>query len=105
MSQPATAERIAWRICDHFLGRDRVPEEEITALGRSIRESQLDIGQAVSQVIRSSLFFDENQLGSRFSSPSSFVVSNLRLLELHSAVDAPAVVPVRQGQKQLKSPQ
>ncbi len=93
VSQPATASRIAWRICDHFLGRDRVPDDAIEALAQSLRDSQLNVGKAVEQLIRSSLFFDESQLGARFTSPASFVVSNLRSLELHAVTDGPAIIP------------
>ena len=93
VSQPATASRIAWRICDHFFGRDRVSSERIETLAQSLRESQLNVGKAVELVLQSALFFDDSQIGSRFAAPASFVVSNLRSLELHVATSGPAIIP------------
>ena len=93
LDHPATSRRLAWRICDHFLGRDRVEGDAVDALAELLRQSKLDVGRAVQVVLRSERFFGDDQLGARYASPASFVVSNLRALELHGPQNRPAVVP------------
>ena len=90
MRQPAVAKRMAWRICDHFLGRKRAPAGAVDSLAEQLWKSKLDVRSATATVLRSSLFFDDKQRGSRLTSPNSFVVSNMRALELHTGAHAAA---------------
>ena len=87
MNHPAVAHRVAWRICDHFFGRDQAPDAAVESLAKILRESNLDIGSAIATVLRSSLFFDDSQRSARFSSPGSFVAANIRSLELHDGTN------------------
>ena len=79
---PATARRIAWRICDTFMGENLVDEAAIDQLAEGLRAHELDIGWAVSAVLRSERFFAEENIGSRVLGPVEYVVGTLRTLEL-----------------------
>ncbi len=93
VKHPATPRRIAWRICDHLFGRGRISDDAIEALADYLRKNGLNIGKAVEAVLRSDSFFDNRQIASRFCPPASFVVGNLRALELHDPEQGAAVVP------------
>lgn len=80
LQRPETAERLAWRICDHFLGPRAATQQELRALADTLCSNQLNIGAAISTLLFSQLFFSERSLGHRYAPPVSFVVSNLRRL-------------------------
>ncbi len=82
LNQPATAQRLAWRLCDTFMGEGVVSQPAIRELAEVLAASQLDIGRAVETILKSELFFSEANISSRISSPVEFVVGNLRSLEL-----------------------
>ncbi|MFO0940683.1 MAG: DUF1800 domain-containing protein [Pirellulales bacterium] len=82
VSQPATAQRLAWRLCDTFMGEGVVSQTAISELAEVIAASQLDIGRAVEIILRSELFFSEANIASRIISPIEFVTGYLRTLEL-----------------------
>ncbi|MGE0376118.1 MAG: DUF1800 family protein [Planctomycetaceae bacterium] len=82
LDQPATARRIAWRLCDTFLGENVASDADIDELGRGLSEHELDSGWGVETILRSRLFFSEANLGTRVSSPAEFVVGTVRALEL-----------------------
>ncbi|HEY4308743.1 MAG TPA: DUF1800 domain-containing protein [Pirellulales bacterium] len=81
LAQPATAHRIAARICRMLLGEASVEPGAVDALGEGLREHDLDIGWAVETVLRSEQFFAENAVGQRFVAPPEYVVGAVRALE------------------------
>ncbi len=81
VENPATALRLAWRICDTFLGEETVSATDIAALANGLRLRDLDIGWGVETVVRSEAFFAEQNLGRRVLSPVEYVVGSIRVLE------------------------
>jgi uncharacterized protein (DUF1800 family) len=82
LEHPATAKRVAWRICELFLGEKALKNANIAKLAEGLRERQLDVGWAVETVLRSQLFFADENLGNRVLSPVEYVVGAARALEL-----------------------
>jgi len=82
MEHPATAERLAWRLCDTFLGEGAVGQEALKALAGGLRERRLDIAWGVETVLRSRAFFAAANLGTRAAAPAEYVVGAARALEL-----------------------
>jgi uncharacterized protein (DUF1800 family) len=82
LAHPATAGRLAWRLCDAFLAPGAVGPEELKALAGILLENQLDIGRAVGTVLRSRAFFAERNIGGRIIGPAEFVVGAARSLEM-----------------------
>jgi uncharacterized protein (DUF1800 family) len=81
LEHPATARRMAVRLCELFLGEAAVDVAGIEALASGLREHDLDIGWAVETVLRSRAFFAEANLGNRVLGPVEFVVGSARALE------------------------
>jgi uncharacterized protein (DUF1800 family) len=81
LDQPATADRLAGRICDVLMG-EGVTKPELKALADGLRSHQLDVGWAVATVLRSRTFFASSNLGTRVQSPIEYVVGAVRALEL-----------------------
>jgi uncharacterized protein (DUF1800 family) len=82
LDQPATARRLAWRLCQAFLGENVADESAITDLAESLRRDGLHIGRAVALILRSELFFSARNLHAQVSEPAAFVIGTLRSLEL-----------------------
>ncbi len=82
LEQPATSQRLAWRICSQFMGEEVVNEEALAELADGLRARDLDIGWAVETVLRSQLFFCEANLRTRVQGPVEYLVGALRALEL-----------------------
>jgi uncharacterized protein (DUF1800 family) len=82
LDHPATAERLAARLCESFLGEGAVDASGLRALAAGLRERQLDVGWAVETVLRSRTFFAEANLGTRVLGPVEYVVGAARALEL-----------------------
>jgi uncharacterized protein (DUF1800 family) len=81
VEHPATADRLAWRICDQFMGEGVAPSA-VKSLAAGLRSRQLDIGWAVATVVRSRAFFAPSNLGTRVQSPVEFTVNAVRSLEM-----------------------
>lgn len=79
---PATAERIAVKLCRLFFGEEGVPAEPVRALAVGLREHELDVGWAVGTVLRSRRFFDDSNIGTRVLGPVEFVVGAARALAM-----------------------
>jgi uncharacterized protein (DUF1800 family) len=79
---PATAQRLAWRLCTAFYGEKAISQEAIKALGDELLRRKLDVGWALATILRSRLFFAEANLRTRVVSPVEFVVGAARALEL-----------------------
>jgi uncharacterized protein (DUF1800 family) len=82
LAHPATAERLAGRLCELFMGEGAVDAAGVRALGAGLRQRNLDIGWAVETVLRSKAFFAEANLGTRILGPVEYVVGAARALEL-----------------------
>ena len=82
LEQPATAQRIAWRLCDAFFGEKAVSPEALKALGDELYRRKLDLAWAVETILRSKLFFAEANIRTRILSPVEFVVGAARALEM-----------------------
>ena len=64
------------------MGEGIADEAAISELASGLREHELDIGWALETILRSELFFSEQNIASRVSSPVEFVMSTVRSLEL-----------------------
>jgi uncharacterized protein (DUF1800 family) len=82
LEHSATAKRIAWRICQQLLGEEALKNADSAGLADELRKRELDIGWAVETVLRSQLFFTEENLGNRVQGPVEYVVGAARALEL-----------------------
>jgi uncharacterized protein (DUF1800 family) len=78
----ATADRLAWRICDALMGEGTVGPGMLSALAAGLRASRLDVGRAVETVLRSAHFFDRKNLGAMVLDPAGMVVGPPRALGL-----------------------
>jgi uncharacterized protein (DUF1800 family) len=87
LDQPATAERLAARICGRFMGEDAVEAGAISELAEGLRQNDLSIGWAVETVLHSRAFFAPANLGIRVLGPTEFVIGAVRALEVY---DPPA---------------
>jgi len=82
VAQPATAIRLARRLCAAFLRPELVTEETVASLAATLRESSLDVGRAVELVLRSERFFSAENLGGVVLGPVQWLMSLVRGLEL-----------------------
>jgi uncharacterized protein (DUF1800 family) len=82
LDQPATAHRLAWRLCDTFMGEKAVGKPELDALAEGLISHGLDIGWAVETILRSRAFFSDANIRSRVVEPVQYVVVAARSLEL-----------------------
>jgi Protein of unknown function (DUF1800) len=82
LEQPATADRLAWRLCREFLGETAASPVAVAALAEGLRARDLDVGWAVATILRSRTFFSEANLRDRVASPVEFVIGSVRALEL-----------------------
>jgi uncharacterized protein (DUF1800 family) len=81
LDHPATAERLALRVCEQFMGEGDVDAAARTALASGLRTHDLDIGWAVETVLRSQAFFAEANLANRILGPVEYVIGSVRALE------------------------
>jgi uncharacterized protein (DUF1800 family) len=82
LEHPATATRLATKLCRHFFGETDVPTEAIQALAAGLREHRLDIGWAVETILRSARFFASESMGNRVLSPVEFIAGAVLALEM-----------------------
>jgi uncharacterized protein (DUF1800 family) len=81
LEQPATARRLAGRLCELFFGEGAVSAAAVAALAAGLRAHDLDVGWGVATVLRSRAFFAETNLGSRVLGPAELTVGAARALE------------------------
>jgi uncharacterized protein (DUF1800 family) len=81
LEHPATAERLAWRVCGLLMGEGTVDAAARRALAEGLRKHDLDVAWAVGTVLRSKRFFAEANLGTRVRSPVEHLVGTARALE------------------------
>jgi uncharacterized protein (DUF1800 family) len=82
LEHPATPRRLAWRVCELFLGEKALKTADVAALADGLRERHLDMGWAVETVLRSRAFFANDNLGDRVRGPVEYVIGAARALEL-----------------------
>jgi uncharacterized protein (DUF1800 family) len=82
LENPATAERLAFRLCELFMGEGTVDAVGIKQLATGLRSRNLDVGWGVETVLRSQAFFSEANLGNQVSSTAEYVIGAARALEL-----------------------
>ncbi len=82
VEHPATARRLAYRIGQLLLGEKAMRSTDIDALAAGLRRRNLDIGWAVETVLRSRLFFADENIGNRVLAPVEYVLGAARALEL-----------------------
>jgi uncharacterized protein (DUF1800 family) len=81
LEQPATSERLAFRLCEQFLG-ESATESARKELAEGLRKHDLDVGRAVETVLRSRAFFADGSPGRRVVGPVEYVVGAARALEM-----------------------
>jgi uncharacterized protein (DUF1800 family) len=81
LEHEATAERIAGRICKLFFGQSVVDDAQVQTLATGLRDNDLQIDWAVETVLRSRLFFAEENLRSRVAGPVEWCIGAVRALE------------------------
>ena len=81
IDQPATAHRIAKRLCESFMGENQVDDTLLDELANGLRKNQMNIRWAVETILRSREFFAESNLGNRPLSPCETIVGCIRALE------------------------
>jgi uncharacterized protein (DUF1800 family) len=82
LGHPATARRLATKLCRLFFGETAVPPQAVTLLATALSEHDLDIGWAVETILRSRAFFADSNLGTRVLGPVEYVVGLARALEM-----------------------
>lgn len=80
-AQPATAHRLAWRICRTLLGEAGADPAAVAALADGLQKRDLNIGWGVETVVRSARFFSAKNLGARVTGPPEYGVGAVRALE------------------------
>jgi uncharacterized protein (DUF1800 family) len=78
--QPATADRLASRLCGLFMGEHAVDARAVAALAVGLRDHQLNIGWGVETILRSQAFFAEANIRTRVPGPAEFVIGACRTL-------------------------
>jgi hypothetical protein len=81
LEQPATARRLAGRICEWLMGENTVTAAALDALAAGLRQHDLNVGWAVETVLRSQEFFADGNAGNRVLGPLEFLVGTARALE------------------------
>jgi uncharacterized protein (DUF1800 family) len=81
LDHPATADRLAWRLCEQFMGEKGTDAAGVKALAAGLRKHDLNIGWGVEAVVRSQAFFAEGNLGRHVLSPVELVLGSARTLE------------------------
>jgi len=78
--QPATAHRLASRLCGLFMGEQAVDAPAVAALAVGLRDHHLDIGWGVETILRSQGFFASANIRTRVLGPAEFVIGACRTL-------------------------
>jgi uncharacterized protein (DUF1800 family) len=81
LQHPATARRLAWRLCQSFLGENVADEPALSELAERLRADGLHVGRAVEMILRSERFFSARNLHAQVSEPVAFVIGTVRSLE------------------------
>jgi uncharacterized protein (DUF1800 family) len=78
--QPATARRLASRLCGLLMGEGAVDDPAVAALAVGLHDRHLDIGWGVETILRSRAFFAPANIRTRVLGPAEFVIGACRTL-------------------------
>jgi uncharacterized protein (DUF1800 family) len=92
LEQPATAKRLAGRLCEQFMGEGAAGADAVAVLAAGLRKHHLDVGLGVETILRSRAFFAEANLGSRVLGPAEFTVGAARALERFGSASSTLVL-------------
>jgi uncharacterized protein (DUF1800 family) len=82
LDHPATADRLAWRVCNFLMGENAADGRAVSALAETLRARGLDVGKAVATVLRSGAFFADVNIRTKVLDPVGAVVDPVRALGL-----------------------
>jgi uncharacterized protein (DUF1800 family) len=82
LKQPPVASRLATKLVRLFFGEKGVSAEAMKQLADGLRERELNVAPAVETILRSRLFFEDDNIRARVLAPVEFVVGSARALEL-----------------------
>ena len=84
MAHPATAKRIAWRLCKTFMSESFVQKEKaaVEELAKGLIANDLNIEWAVTTILNSEFFFRESNIRSKVLGPAEYVIGLVRALEI-----------------------
>jgi len=85
VDHPAIAHRLAFRICEQFMGEAAMSEPLITELADGLRQHNLDIAWGAEKLLSSNAFFSDKNIGNRVVSPAEFVIGAAQALEMTSS--------------------
>src|SRR4051812_5504900 len=94
LDHPATAARLAGRLCGLLMGEGAAGPAHLAALAEGLRSRGLDVGWAVATVLRSRAFFAAENLGTRVLGPVEYAVGAARAL---GCLDPPPSTPLLAG--------
>ncbi|WP_339730497.1 DUF1800 domain-containing protein [uncultured Gimesia sp.] len=86
LNQRGTAQHLAERLCQLFLGEEIAQPEDIDTLADGLQTHNLDIDWGTETILQSELFFSDQNIRQRVTSPTEFIIGATRALEL---VDPP----------------
>jgi uncharacterized protein (DUF1800 family) len=82
LDHPATSRRLAWRVCELFLGEKALRTADVAALADGLQARKLDMAWAIETVLRSRAFFADDNIGNRVLGPVEYLIGAARALEL-----------------------
>jgi uncharacterized protein (DUF1800 family) len=82
LESPATARRLAWRLCDTFFGEKAASPDAIKSLADGLIENNLNVRWAVETILLSKAFFADANISTRIKGPAEFIVGAARALEM-----------------------
>jgi uncharacterized protein (DUF1800 family) len=92
LEHSATADRLAFRLCDLFLGAKARKAADVAGLAAGLREHNLDVAWGAETVLRSQTFFAEDNLRARVLGPVEYVVGATRALEMFDPPSSTSVL-------------
>jgi uncharacterized protein (DUF1800 family) len=107
LAHPATAVRLAKRLCEQFLGEGVATPSAVASLAEDLRRNDLNIAWGVERILRSQVFFADANICSRISDPTGYVVGPIRALELFEPPPSTVIVGewiTRLGQELFSPP-
>ncbi len=79
-NHPATAHRLATRLCSLFMGEHAAQAPAVAALADGLGAHHLDIGWGIQTILRSEAFFAAANIRTRVLGPAEFVIGACRAL-------------------------
>ena len=81
LNHPAVAHRLAWRLCDTFMGEGVVSQEAMAELADGLRVHELSVDWGVSTILRSRMFYSHRNIDTRVQGPVEYIVGAVQRLE------------------------